>query len=124
LARVDKATGEPRKMSFGPWMMKAFGVLGRMKHLRGGTFDVFGYTAERKLERQMISDYESIVSELESRLSPQTHKLALQIAALPLDIKGFGHVKLKNYKTVKDREAQMLAELRNPTPAPQLKAAE
>ena len=52
LARVDKITGEPRKMSFGPWMMKAFGLLRRFKGLRGTAFDPFGYTAERRTERR------------------------------------------------------------------------
>ena len=58
LARRDKATGEPRKMRFGAWMLPVFRLLARGKGLRGGAFDIFGYSAERRRERQMIADYE------------------------------------------------------------------
>src|SRR3954452_3620958 len=58
LARRDPATGLPRKMSFGPWMMKAFRVLAGLKSLRGTPLDVFGYTHERRAERQLIREFE------------------------------------------------------------------
>ncbi len=122
LARRDKATGEPRKMRFGPWMLPVFRLLAKGKRLRGTAWDVFGYTAERKLERQMIADYERLLDEIATRLSPATHATAVALAALPLDIKGFGHVKQRNYRIAKNRETALLAELRNPSPA--LKAAE
>jgi indolepyruvate ferredoxin oxidoreductase len=124
LARKDKATGEPRKMTFGPWMLQVFGWLAKGKRLRGSVFDVFGYTAERRLERQSIADYELMLDEVVQRLSSVTHKTAVALANLPLDVKGFGHVKHKNWEAAKAREAQLLAELRSPTPAPVLKAAE
>jgi indolepyruvate ferredoxin oxidoreductase len=123
LARRDKATGEPRKMQFGRWMLPLFRLLAKGKRLRGTRWDVFGYSHERKLERQMIGDYEMLLDEIVSRLSPQTHATAAALAALPLEIKGFGHIKLRNYKAVKAREAGLLAQLRNPAP-PALKAAE
>jgi indolepyruvate ferredoxin oxidoreductase len=122
LARRDKATGEPRKIKFGHWMLALFRLLAKGKRLRGTAWDLFGYTAERKLERQMIADYESLLDELSQRLSPQTHATATALASLPLEIKGFGHIKLRNYKSVKAREAALLAQLRNPAAA--LKAAE
>jgi len=122
LARRDKATGEPRKLEFGRWMLPVFRLLAKGKRLRGTAWDPFGYTQERKLERQMIADYEGVLDELSQRLSPQTHATATALAALPLEIKGFGHVKLRHYKTVKAREAALLAQLRNP--AATLKAAE
>ena len=125
LARRDKLTGEPRKMTFGPWMMHAFRLLARFKHLRGGRFDVFGYTAERRLERQMIVDYEVLVGELIERLKPDNHGIARELAALPLEVKGFGHVKHKAYEAAKAKEAALLSRLRSPSPAtPQLHAAE
>jgi indolepyruvate ferredoxin oxidoreductase len=123
LARRDKATGEPRKMRFGAWMRPAFRLLAKGKRLRGTALDIFGYSAERKLERQMIADYEKLLDEIIARLSPATHATAVALAGLPLDIKGFGHIKERNYKTVKAREAALLAELRNPSPTA-LKAAE
>jgi indolepyruvate ferredoxin oxidoreductase len=123
LARHDKATGEPRKMQFGRWLLPVFRLLSKGKRLRGTAWDVFGYTQERKLERQMIADYELLLDEIVRRLSPQTHATAVALARLPLDIKGFGHIKLRNYKTAKAREAALLAKLRNPA-SPALKAAE
>ena len=123
LARHDKATGEPRKMQFGRWLLPVFRALSKGRRLRGTAWDVFGYTQERQLERQMIADYELLLDEIVRRLSPQTHATAVALARLPLDIKGFGHIKLRNYKTVKAREAALLAKLRNPA-SPALKAAE
>jgi indolepyruvate ferredoxin oxidoreductase len=124
LARRDKVTGEPRKMQFGAWMMPMFRLLAKGKRLRGTAWDVFGYTAERKLERQMIADYERLLDEIGERLTPATHATAVALASLALDVKGFGHIKLRNYKQAKEREAALLAELRNPSPPTVLKAAE
>ncbi len=58
LARRDPVTGEPKKMSFGPWILKVFAALAKFKFLRGTAFDAFGYTAERQTERRLITDYE------------------------------------------------------------------
>jgi indolepyruvate ferredoxin oxidoreductase len=124
LARRDKATGEPRKLRFGAWMLPVFRLLARAKRLRGTAFDVFGYTAERKLERRMIADYERLLEEVAQRLTPATHRTAVALAGLPLDIKGFGHVKARNYNAVKLRENTLLGELRAPSPPTALKAAE
>jgi indolepyruvate ferredoxin oxidoreductase len=123
LARRDKATGEPRKMRFGAWMLPVFRLLAKGKALRGTAWDVFGYSAERKLERQMIADYEKLLDEIAQRLTPLTHAKAVALASVPLEIKGFGHVKERNYKTAKQREAALLNDLRNPSPTA-LKAAE
>jgi indolepyruvate ferredoxin oxidoreductase len=124
LARRDKTTGEPRKMQFGAWMRPLFRLLAKGKVLLGSTFDIFGYSTERRSERQMIADYERLLDEIEQRLSPQTHRIAVALASLALDIKGFGHIKERNYKQAKAREAALLAELRNPSPPTALKAAE
>jgi indolepyruvate ferredoxin oxidoreductase len=123
LARRDKTTGEPRKMTFGPWMLPVFRLLAKGKRWRGTAWDVFGYSAERKLERRMITDYEALMDEIAQRLSPATHTTTVALAGLALDIKGYGHVKMANYTTAKAREAALLAALRNPTPH-LLKAAE
>jgi indolepyruvate ferredoxin oxidoreductase len=123
LARVDKATGEPRKMSFGPWMMKLFGLLRRFKGLRGTPFDPFGYTAERRMERRLIAEYEATLAEILDRLTPDNHPLAVGLAAIPEKIRGFGHVKARNIKTAKADEAALLEQFRSGA-APMLKAAE
>ena len=124
LARRDKATGEPRKMRFGAWMLPVFRLLAKGKRLRGTAFDIFGYSAERRLERKMIADYERLLDELAQRLSPETHRTSVALASLALDVKGYGHIKERNYKTAKAREGALLAELRSPSPPTALKAAE
>jgi indolepyruvate ferredoxin oxidoreductase len=123
LARVDKTTGEPRKMIFGPWMMRAFGVLRRFKALRGTPFDPFGYTAERRTERQLIADYEAMLPEVLDKLNADNHPLAVGLAVIPEKIRGFGHVKLRNLKVAKADEAALLEQFRSGG-SPMLKAAE
>jgi indolepyruvate ferredoxin oxidoreductase len=123
LARVDKITGEPRKMSFGPWMMKVFGLLRRFKVLRGTAFDPFGYNAERRTERQLITDYEALLSEVLGKLNADNHPLAVGLAVIPEKIRGFGHVKLRNLHAARADEAALLEQFRYGA-APMLKAAE
>ncbi len=124
LARRNKETGEPRKMTFGAWMLPVFGWLAKGKRLRGGAFDIFGMLAERRLERQMIVDYENLLAEVGQKLTPANHGLAIQLASNALDIKGFGHIKLKNYEHAKSREAKLLAQLSTPASSPVQHAAE
>jgi indolepyruvate ferredoxin oxidoreductase len=100
-----------------------FRLLAKGKGLRGTAWDLFGYTAERKRERQMIADYEALLDEIAERLSAGTHRTAVALASLPMEIRGFGHIKERNHKLAKAREATLLAELRNPSPKV-LKAAE
>ena len=116
LARRNKTTGEPRKMRFGSWMLPVFRVLAKGKRLRGTRWDLFGYTSERKLERRMIADYEALLDTIAARLSRETHGVAVALANLPEDIKGFGHVKHANYLKAKKREAELLAALNEPSP--------
>ncbi len=120
----DKVTGHPRKIKLGQWMLPVFRQLAKAKRFRGTALDLFGYSAERRLERQMIGDYEKVLDEIGQRLSSSTHATAVALAGLPEEIKGFGHVKHANYATVKKREANLLAMLRDPKSAPALMAAE
>jgi indolepyruvate ferredoxin oxidoreductase len=124
LARRDPTSGEPRKMVFGPWILKALGVVARMKSLRGSWADLFGYTAERRLERQMITDYLGLLETIAERLTPDNHAIAVELAALPLEVRGFGHVKLAAYETFRTKQAALKAKLlteaiatRSPEPA-------
>ena len=112
----DKVTGHPRKVRLGRWMLPVFRVLAKGKSLRATRWDVFGYFAERKLERQMISDYEAVLDEIASKLDQSNHAHAVALAGVPLEVKGFGHVKLANYKKAKQREAELRDALANPTP--------
>jgi indolepyruvate ferredoxin oxidoreductase len=123
LARRDKETGLPRKMTFGPWMMRAFRLLARLKFLRGTALDPFGYSQERRTERRLIADYEAMLEEVLARLSPENHHIAVGLAAIPEKIRGFGHVKARHLAAAKADEAALLEQFRA-TPAPMLKAAE
>jgi indolepyruvate ferredoxin oxidoreductase len=123
LARKDKVTGEPRKTSFGPWIMTAFGLLKRLKGLRGTAFDPFGYTAERRTERKLIADYEALMTEVLGKLNADNHPLAVGLAVIPEKIRGFGHIKLRNLKAAKADEAALFEQFRSGA-APMLKAAE
>jgi indolepyruvate ferredoxin oxidoreductase len=122
-ARKDKATGEPKKISFGPWMLKAFGVLAKFKSLRGTPFDLFGYTAERRTERALVRDYEKLLAGIVELLTPANHAAAVGLASLPEKLRGFGHVKMRNLTILKAEEAA-LQEHFNAAPQPFLKAAE
>ncbi|WP_332685419.1 indolepyruvate ferredoxin oxidoreductase family protein [Bosea sp. (in: a-proteobacteria)] len=117
LARRDPNTGLPRKMSFGPWMMTAFGLLAKLKGLRGTAFDVFGYSDERRTERRLIADYEALLGEILDGLTPENHTLCVALAAIPEKIRGFGHVKERHLKQAKAEEAELLARLRDGSPA-------
>ena len=109
-------TGHPRKITLGPWMLPVFRLLAKGKRLRGGALDIFGRSAERRLERRMITDYEALLDRIAAKLSPATHATAVALAGLALEVKGFGHVKLANYERLKAREVTLLAELESPAP--------
>jgi indolepyruvate ferredoxin oxidoreductase len=117
LARPDPYSGEPGKIGFGAWMFQAFKLLARLKRLRGTPFDIFGRTPERRMERQLIADYEAVLRELAASLGAANHALAVEIAEIPQQIRGFGHVKLRNLKAAQEKEAILLAAFRNPTRA-------
>jgi indolepyruvate ferredoxin oxidoreductase len=123
LARTNPATGEPKKMSFGPWMLKAFGLLKKFKFLRGTPFDPFGYSAERKSERQLLADYQALLDEIMAGLTPANHATAVALAALPEKIRGYGPVKQRYLATAKAEETALREQFRSGS-APFLKAAE
>jgi indolepyruvate ferredoxin oxidoreductase len=92
--------GRPKKMRIGPWLMPALRVLAKFRRLRGTWADPFGHTEERKLERQLADDYETLLrTEILPRLDADNHALAQQIARVPERIRGYGHVKLGNLAT-------------------------
>src|SRR5438477_5360496 len=107
--KPDAATGEAKKTTYGPWMMSAFKVLAKLRGLRGTAFDIFGRTAERRLERQLIADYEALIDELLPRLALHNHSIAVELAAIPEHIRGYEHVKERHLKTAKAREAAPVA---------------
>jgi indolepyruvate ferredoxin oxidoreductase len=118
------ALGRPRKRAFGAWMMPVFRLLAKMRGLRGTVFDIFGYSADRRLERDMIAGYEKDVAHILSVLSPATLGTAIEILALPDRIRGYGPVKERAVQEAKARYAQLAADLASPPPAPRQIAAE
>jgi indolepyruvate ferredoxin oxidoreductase len=110
----DPKTGHLIKQEFGAWMLPAFRLLAKMKGLRGTRFDIFGYTQERKIERALIGQYEALVAELLATLSPANHVLAVKLAAIPDDIKGYGHIKDAHLEKAKAKETLLLNQWRNP----------
>ena len=122
IAGRDPETGHLKKRIFGPWMLTAFGLLAKFKGLRGTPLDIFGYSAERRRERALIGEYEATVDALIAGLGSDNHRLAVEIAEVPLAMRGFGHVKEANIACAKEREAELLAAFR--APAAQASAAE
>jgi indolepyruvate ferredoxin oxidoreductase len=109
LAKTDPLTGEPKKMRFGSWTMGLFKILARLKGLRSTPFDPFGYTQERKTERALIREYEETVEPLLAALTPQNHATAIQIASLPEEIRGYGHIKAKSIVAARKKRDELLA---------------
>jgi indolepyruvate ferredoxin oxidoreductase len=114
VAERDQRTGHLRKRAYGPWLMRAFAVLAKLKGLRGTPFDIFGYSEERRIERSLIGDYEALVAELIAGLTPANHAIAIALAKLPERIRGYGHIKEANLRTAKAEEARLLAQFRAP----------
>ncbi|HLW92540.1 MAG TPA: indolepyruvate ferredoxin oxidoreductase family protein, partial [Roseiarcus sp.] len=123
LARKDRVTGEPKKMAFGPWMIHGFRLLAAARALRGTTLDLFGYSGERRAERRLIADYEAFCEEAIARLAPDSHAVAVAIAALPEKIRGYGHIKARAIVAADTEREKLLALWRSPG-APMERAAE
>ncbi|MCX8086804.1 MAG: indolepyruvate ferredoxin oxidoreductase family protein [Rhodocyclaceae bacterium] len=96
LARPDPNSGRIRKRTFGPWLMTALRWLAKARKLRGMRWDLFAKSAERRLERELIADYEADVALILARLTPANLELARQLARWPEAVRGFGHIKAKS----------------------------
>jgi len=114
-AKNDK--GELVKKSYGPWMRKAFAVLAKMKGLRGTALDPFGKTEERRTERALIQEYRACVDELLAGLAPERLALAAQIASIPEDIRGYGHVKERHLQEARGKWSALMERWRAPATA-------
>jgi indolepyruvate ferredoxin oxidoreductase len=119
LGRKD-TEGRPVKTEFGPWMARAFRILAWFKFLRGTPLDPFGRSAERRMERQMIRDYETLISDLLGSFNAANAAAVIELARLPLKVRGFGHVKMVNVQNVAEERAVLLELFRSgETPVPQ-----
>ena len=114
--KPDPVTGEAKKIVYGPWMMRAFGVLAKLRRFRGTPLDLFGKTAERRMERALLGEYETLVAELVGALATHNHSLAVELAQVPEHIRGYGHVKDRHVVAAKKKEAELLAAFRAAKP--------
>lgn len=105
--------GELVKQPFGPWMRSAFGLLAKLKGLRGGPLDVFGRTAERRMERALIGEYRACVEELLRGLNASNLALAVEIARIPEEIRGYGHVKERHLAAARPKWAALMSRWRD-----------
>ena len=96
LAKTDPVTGEPRKISFGPWMVSALRLLRHGKALRGTALDVFGRTEERRTERALPREFRAGIEGFLATLTPASHARACQWAEAWAGVKGYGHIKHRN----------------------------
>ena len=112
LARPAPASGRARTMELGGWVMPLFGLMRHFRFLRGTRLDLFGYTDERQMERQLIKEYESVLNELVAGLSVENQETAVEIAALPQKIRGFGIVKRNNVEQAQAEQIELLRKFR------------
>ena len=110
------ARGRPRKRRLGPWLYGAMKLLARFKWLRGRAFDPFGYGADRRLERRLIADYETTVERILKALRSDNVEEAADIAALPLEIRGYGPVKAEAADRIGARIETRLTRFERPPP--------
>ncbi|NMM81951.1 indolepyruvate ferredoxin oxidoreductase [Acidovorax sp. SRB_14] len=109
--------GELVKQPFGPWVRNAFGMLARMKGLRGTALDLFGKTAERRMERALVQEYRACIEALLHALTAERLALAVEIASIPEDIRGYGHVKERHLHAARAKWEGLLAQWNSPAPA-------
>ena len=103
--------GKPKKIAFGGWMLDlGFPMMAKMKGLRGGALDIFGHTEERKMERGLMASYETTLDRLAAGLSKESLPLAVKIAEIPQQIRGYGHVKDASVVTAKAAEDKLWAQ--------------
>lgn len=103
------ADGRPRKRDFGPWIEPLFRLLARMRHLRGGALDLFGYLPERRRERAAIDHYEALMRDILPRVTDDTVDIARELAELPLSVRGYGFIKDRAEQAAQGRQAALLA---------------
>ena len=104
--------GELKKSQFGPWMQTGFKLLAKLKGLRGTAFDVFGRSEERQTERALIGEYRAAIDEVLGTLNAGNLALAADIARIPEDIRGYGHVKERHLQAARPKWAALMGEWR------------
>jgi indolepyruvate ferredoxin oxidoreductase len=100
-----------RKRSFGPWLLPFLRVLAKLKFLRGSAFDVFGWHADRKQERELIAEFENLVEHLAAKLSPAAHTKIVEALRTTEQMRGFGHVKRRNIAEARTKRSELLSQI-------------
>ena len=108
LGGIDPATGRPKKRRFGKWIRPFLRLLAQGKSLRGGWADIFGYTFERRMERALITEYQDMIQQVITGLTPDNYQIAVDLAKAPQEIKGFGPIKDEAVKQVKARQKALM----------------
>ncbi len=117
----EGSNGRPRKRAFGEWMLGPLKLLAKLKTLRGTPLDIFGYSAERRMERGLIKQYEQDMKEVLPLATEDTRDAIVALARLPLDIRGFGPVLMQNEAKAAKRREELLATIRSG--GPEMRAA-
>jgi indolepyruvate ferredoxin oxidoreductase len=110
IAGLDRESGRPRKYEFGGWVLMLLRVLAPLKRLRGTWWDPFGWTAERRMERQLVADYEELLDRIASEVDEQRLDLAVTLAGLPDSIRGFGPIKMRAVEKYRAALSEKIAE--------------
>ena len=108
----DKHTGAPKKYAFGAWILPFLRLLAKGKFLRGTPFDPFCYTKDRRKERALIEHYEELMTYVSSKLTPENYDIAVALASIPENIRGYGHVKNASVEAALLRESELLEQFR------------
>ena len=109
LSPIDARTGRPQKRRFGPWIFRAFALLAKLKFLRGTPLDPFGYSEERRAERRLAREYFETIAAQADALSAATLSNAIELAALPQQIRGYGPVKMEAIAKADARRIELLS---------------
>ena len=115
LTGKDDLTGEPRKKEYGAWILPVFRTLAKLKVLRGTPLDVFGYTTERRMERGLITRYEQTVDEIIRHGTANNYQAVVRAASMVEKIRGYGHVKERNFRSVDAEWTNVVAQLSKPS---------
>jgi indolepyruvate ferredoxin oxidoreductase len=118
MSRLNARTGSVRKRRFGPWIFVVFRILAHLRWVRGTLLDPFAWTAERKLERQLIRDFEATLTLILAELRPDNLSLAEEIGEAPRHIRGFGHIKMKSIQEYQATMSQLVSRFRSLAKAP------
>jgi indolepyruvate ferredoxin oxidoreductase len=116
LSRMDRNTGRPKKIEFGPWILSLFRIMAPFKFLRGTPLDIFGYGAERRRERALIATYEGGIDLIAAKLTADNYACAIALAALPDMVRGYGPVKMKAIDGFERTWQKLQPQLLNPAP--------